>query len=504
MKIEAAIFDLDGVISDTATLHFVVWKKMFDEFLPEYEKDKFQEFTQEDYQRYVDGIPRLDGVRSFLKSRGIEISEGQADDEEDVNTVNGLALRKNRQFVKTLEQQGGKIFDSSINLIKEIKAAGIKVGIISSSKNCKKILERGNVESLFETRVDGFTLDELGLNGKPAPDIFLEAAQRLNVDPKKSLVVEDALLGVRAAKAGNFGLVVGIDRHNSIREELKENGANIVVTDLSELCLDDLKRWFIEGTPSYVFDKMDNIKQSLESKRIAVFLDYDGTLTPIVEKPELATLSAEMRDTLRRVSDTFTTAIISGRQLADVKKLVDIDSLYYVGNHGLEIEGPSSEKIEGGAEATYEQFIDETYQELTKKIGDIDGLLLEHKGFTLSVHYRLVNETTVPRIEFAIDEILQKFPKLQKRYGKKVFEIRPQVNWDKGKVVLHLLKLLNLDKENVMPIYIGDDITDNDAFRAIKGKGLSLLVTEKSKLSVADYLLKDPEEVRVFLEGLLT
>lgn len=233
----AVLFDLDGVLTSTAAQHFAAWKEMFDDFLrrrAERRGETFRPFEQEDYNRYVDGVPRYDGVRNFVASRGIELEEGTPDDPPGAETVQGLGNRKNDLVTTLIREQGVEPYEGSVRLVRRLREQGVKTAVVSSSRNCETVLEAAGIESLFDTRVDGVVAAELGLPGKPAPDTFLEAARRLGVSPERAVVVEDALLGVEAGRDGRFGLVVGVDRAGQA-DALAEHGADIVVTDLAEL-----------------------------------------------------------------------------------------------------------------------------------------------------------------------------------------------------------------------------------------------------------------------------
>ena len=249
-NLKAVIFDLDGVITKTALVHSAAWKKMFDEYLlkrEERDSEKFREFSHEnDYLPYVDGKPRYKGVESFLKSRGIDIPFGNPSDSPDMETICGLGNMKNKAFNDVLERDGVEVYASTVELIRELKNNGIKVGVASSSKNCKAVLEKAGLLNLMETRVDGIVSAEMGLHGKPEPDIFTTAADNLGVPYDKCVVVEDAVSGVQAGKAGNFGLVLGIARENN-KQELKTNGADIVVEDISEIGFNGICQWFEKG-----------------------------------------------------------------------------------------------------------------------------------------------------------------------------------------------------------------------------------------------------------------
>ena len=247
---DAVVFDLDGVITKTAKTHAAAWKKMFDDYLKEKEKEHgkpFNEFTQKDYLEYVDGKPRYKGVESFLKSRGIDLPWGDVKDAPGKETVCGLGNKKNEAFREVLKKEGAEVYPSTVKLLKELKNAGIKLGVASSSKNCKAVLEAVDLEKYFETRVDGVVSAELGLNGKPEPDIFTTACENMGVSPENSIVVEDAVSGVQAGSKGNFGLTLGIAREDNI-EELRKNGADVVVEDLEEVNgLDGLDKIFREN-----------------------------------------------------------------------------------------------------------------------------------------------------------------------------------------------------------------------------------------------------------------
>ena len=247
LSFDAVVFDLDGVITKTAVVHAQAWKRLFDDFLREREKEfhePFRKFTYEkDYLTYVDGKPRYEGVASFLKSRSIKIPYGDKNDSPEKNTVCGLGNRKNQTFLAILKEKGVETFPSTIELIHDLKSNHIHIGVASSSKNCKSILQKVGIEDLFETRVDGVVSEELGLNGKPQGDIFVMAAQNMGCEPARAVVVEDAVAGVQAGRNGQFGLVIGVARENN-EADLKENGADFVVTDFKGIKTKDIEEWF--------------------------------------------------------------------------------------------------------------------------------------------------------------------------------------------------------------------------------------------------------------------
>src|SRR5215831_7635135 len=236
-RYDAVLFDLDGVITNTAKIHAACWKKMFDEYLQQRATQRGEIFKPfdlvTDYRLRVDGKPRYDGVRDFLTSRGIQLSEGNPHDPPQAETVCGLGNRKNRLVVRAIEEKGVEAYEGSVRFIRKLRGDSYKVAVVSSSENCEAVLKAAKVESLFEVRVDGAMVEAQHLAGKPAPDTFLIAAKLLGVEPRRSIVVEDALSGIAAGLAGNFGLVVGVARRDNA-DELRRHGAHLVVNDLSE------------------------------------------------------------------------------------------------------------------------------------------------------------------------------------------------------------------------------------------------------------------------------
>jgi beta-phosphoglucomutase family hydrolase len=237
----ACLFDLDGVLTDTASVHRKAWAEMFDTFLRQRARETGGEYVafdaEADYRDYVDGKKREDGVRSFLASRDIELPEGTPDDDESADTVFGLGNLKNELFQKTLSTDGVKVFEGSRRYLEAVAEAGLGIAVVSSSANTREVLDITGLGKYVQHRVDGVTLAEEHIAGKPAPDSFLRAAELLDVEPMAAVVFEDALAGVEAGRAGHFGLVVGVDREDHA-EALRSHGADVVVADLAEL-LDD-------------------------------------------------------------------------------------------------------------------------------------------------------------------------------------------------------------------------------------------------------------------------
>jgi trehalose 6-phosphate phosphatase len=263
-----------------------------------------------------------------------------------------------------------------------------------------------------------------------------------------------------------------------------------------------MSSWNPQSLPSALLH-LDEIREQTKHKKLAVFLDYDGTLTPIVNRPEDALLSDEMRSILQHLASLCLVAVISGRDRADVEKLVGLDELIYAGSHGFDIAGPGGMQMqyEGGKDCLPD--LDEAETELRPQIEPIPGAQVERKRFAIAVHYRNVaDEHAVYRIKQLVDDISRQHAGLKSSGGKKVLELRPDIDWDKGRAVLWLLQKLGVDQPGVLPLYIGDDITDEDAFRALVDQGIGILVGEHGEPTYAKFRLADVDEMKKFLHQL--
>jgi len=500
-SIKAAILDLDGVITHTASLHAEAWKMMFDRYNEtrrENNRIPYEAFSiEKDYPVYIDGMPRYDGVNNFLKSRDIELPWGNPSDGPGKETVCGLGNMKNEIFLSKLDSQGAQIIEPNVKVVREWKKGGLKTAIVSSSKNCKRILKSVNLESLFDVRVDGLVSVERDLKGKPDPDIFLEAVYELGFKPEEALVVEDALAGVEAGAKGNFRLVIGIGYGETV-SQMKELGADTVVETLADLDISidsDLKNY--QDLPDAI-EQFNQLAGEWKDKKIFLFLDYDGTLSPIVQEFDKAFLDPDMRDTIDEVSKVCQTAIISGRGREDVKSRVEIDHLYYAGSHGFEISGPDQFYYEVERARKLIPALDKIEKELKISLSPIRGVKFERKKFALAVHYRQAAEDQEEPVKKIVDQIIRNYDNITQGRGKKVIEVKPNVYWNKGKAINHLLKVLNKKKEAAYVMYIGDDITDEDAFMQIR-KGAGILVGDHGEPTFARYHLKDVDAVQKFL-----
>jgi trehalose 6-phosphate phosphatase len=504
-SLKAVILDMDGVITQTARTHSEAWKEMFDDFLQK-QPGNHSPVTDEDYLQFIDGKPRYEGVRSFLESRNIVLPYGNTEDPPGNKTVCGLGNLKNKFFLDILEREGADTYDDAISKIKEWRSKKLKIAVVSSSKNCRKVLETAGISDLFDARIDGITLQEKGIEGKPAPDMFLEAARALDSDPESSVVFEDAISGVQAGTRGNFALVVGVGRSGK-KKSLSENGADLVVQSLDQIDLFNkvqIEPFFTRYAPS-LFRFIADFEKLIENKKPALFLDYDGTLTPIVKQPEDALLPGEMRRVLKHFASIFPTAVISGRDMDDVKKMVGIDSIIYAGSHGFRISGPDGLYMEHEKSGAILPGLDRIEKTLRDGVaGSIEGIRIERKRYALAVHYRNAPEDVIPKVRKAVDSIIDNNPGFKKGGGKKIIEIKPDIDWHKGRALNWILGRLDLaNRSDIVPIYIGDDITDEDAFMELSDKGIGILVGFHGKPTAARYTLKNVYQVQLFIEMLM-
>lgn len=521
-RLDALLFDLDGVLTQTAKLHALAWKRLFDDFLacrdPQSGEDLRPFDPEQDYRTHVDGKPRLDGVRDFLTARGIALPLGQPDDPIDCPSLQGLGNRKNRLFRDLIASHGIQLRPCTREALHAVRQAGFKTAVVSASKNCATILERAELTTFFDTRVDGLDAERQGLAGKPQPDSFLEATERLGVAPARTALFEDAISGVSAGHRGHFGLVVGIDTSprppqsegidfdpdseiSPRARALLEAGADQVIRDLCAMEIGPEQRPVSPPpSPRQVPSEIDpdslsqELKAVLADRQIALFLDYDGTLTPIVRRPEEARLGAYARQALSVAAERLHLTIMSGRDLADIQAMVGIPDLIYAGSHGFDIQGPALRlQLPEGIEAQGD--LKEAERVLRRQVNPIAGARLEPKRFGLAIHYREVAESRISTLADIVEQVAGDFPTLRQTRGKMVIELQPDLDWDKGRALAWLMEQLEFESSGVLPIYIGDDETDEDAFSLLEDQGIGVLVSTLPEPSHAQYRLGSPSEV---------
>ena len=495
-RVRAFILDLDGVLTDTASTHRRAWKRMFDEFLHEKRGGGAEPFSDGDYRRNVDGKPRYDGARSFLESRDIALPFGAPDDPPDRETVCGLGNRKNQYYHELLEAEGVDRIDAAIDWARQGRERGLALAVVTSSRNGRHVLSAAGIADLFDARVDGEDGQALGIPGKPHPAYFTEAARRLGVDPADAAVVEDAASGVEAGVRGGFGLVVGVAGQEDEKERLGAAGADLVVGSLAELPLPGGQRQRRIRELPLLLEEPTALEALLACPRPALFLDYDGTLSPIVGNPAEARLPEATHAALVRARELYPLAIISGRDLHVLHEFVGIDGLYYAGSHGLHVREPDGSEHERAKE--FLPMLDRAESRLRDRLEAVTGAEVERKRFAIAVHYRRAARDRAGEAVAAAREVAAEEPKLKTSGGKKVIELRPDLDWDKGSAVRWILELLERSERRLRPIYVGDDATDEDAFEALPQRGLALVVRgeDDDRKTAASLALEDPGQVR--------
>ncbi len=503
------MFDTDGVITRTAAVHFAAWKQVFDPFLASHGVgDGARPFTDADYRRHVDGIGRYDGVAALVADRGIELPWGSPEDAPGDATVCALGNRKNAAFAEAVARDGVEPYRTTRRFIERLHDAGVRTAVISASKNCRLVLDAAGMADLFDVRVDGNDLAELGLPGKPDPAVFLTAVERLGVDPSRAAVVEDAVSGVQAGRAGGFATVIGVDRTR--RPDALAEYADLVVPDLADVeVVDGALR--VAARPQVAVSDLasaltdTDLPRMLEDRPVAVFLDYDGTLTPIVDRPEDALLPAETAAELVALAKVATVGIISGRDLDDVLGLVDVDveGMWFAGSHGFDVLTADGERrqFEQGAAAL--PGLDAAEATLAEAIGVAPGAWVERKRFAIAVHHRASAEADIPALEAVVAAIADADPTLRMTGGKKIFELRPAADWHKGTALRWLADAAGLPPDTLL-VFVGDDVTDEDALDEVRSHGLGVVVEVQDRPTAAHMRLDEPSQVAQLLARIRT
>ncbi|MCE9517122.1 MAG: trehalose-phosphatase, partial [Mycobacterium sp.] len=491
---DAVLFDLDGVITDTASLHEQAWRELFEGYLGGV-------FTSDDYRHHIDGKARYDGVRDFLASRGVTLPWGSPADPADADTVCGLGNRK-QQLVTATIAAGVQVFGSTVALIKQLIGTGVRVAVFSGSRNCAAVLESAGIADLFEARVDGVVAADLGLPGKPDPAMPLEAARRLGARPGRAVVVEDAEAGVTAGREGGFALVIGVDRSGQRRTRLLECGADEVVRDLSEVTVRTIDRRMSELPDALA--SFTQIAGVVSARRPAIFFDFDGTLSTIVDDPEAATLVPGADKALQALAALYPVAILSGRGLDDIRDRVGIPGLWYAGSHGFEIVSPDGSYHSNETAAAAIPVLAEAAAELTERLAPIPGVRVEHKRYAVAVHYRNAGADAAATVTAAVHHVGGRRG-LKVTSGRKVVELRPDIDWDKGTTLEWIVDRVS-GQEPLLPIFIGDDLTDEDAFDSVLHDGIGIVVRhaeDGDRATAARFSLEDPDRTREFVERMV-
>lgn len=491
-RFDAVLADLDGVVTDTAILHAQAWKRVFDAFLADRCGPGFRPFDAEEYRELVDGRPRFEGVRAFLAARELTLPEGPVD-ATGLDTVHGLGNRKRDHYLALLDERGVPRLPTSILWLRALRRHGYRLAVVTASRNGRDMLATADLEDLFDVIVDGNTVADQGLAGKPDAASFRYAAQKLEVPPERAVVIEDAPVTAAQARAAGFGLTIGFLRDAAARRALTA-AAHYVVEDLTDLIV-------AENGESDPADKLPTLAARGLPDRPLLLLDYDGTLTPIVDRPEQAVLAERARRCLAALRGLCPVAVVSGRDLATLDRLIDLDGIAYAGSHGYELALPDGTQLSAPGLERFEHTLAALDEDLARGVGSVPGVLVERKRYSRAVHYRQVPEAEQPSVHSELEALAERYPDLRLGYGKKVVEFLPAIDRDKGRAVQWLMAQLDPTATRT-PVYFGDDITDEDAFRVVRSIGLGVIVGCPNRLTWASAAVPDTEAVIDHLERL--
>ncbi len=376
-----------------------------------------------------------------------------------------------------------RVFPGAVEFITALRAAGVRTMAFSANGNMDTVLDSAGVCHLFDVRIGGAHLENIA------------------VQSDRTLVVENAMAGAGARAGESFAHTISVNR-NEHAGTVRDSGADLVVNDLSELRVDasgniSLKR--IADLPRIGDVDLQSLK---DASKLAILLDYDGTLTPIVSDYRRARLADAVRSTLGRLAEQHTLAVISGRDLEDVRRLVSLDSIFYSGSHGFELAGPDGYAHTHELAAAYLPDLDNAEATLGEALANIPGHAIERKRFSIAVHYRQVDDAHVAELEAAVHKHLDANRRLRLGLGKKVFELKPALTWDKGRAVELLLATLGFNANGSLAVFIGDDVTDEAVFRVLRRPNFSVVIDDSDRVTAADYALADTDEVGRFLAWL--
>lgn len=500
---KAIIIDMSEVLIHTALISKNAWETIFNDFFKK--TNAKQSFNDEDYYTYIEGKPKFERVQNFLNSRNINLPFGNQSDSTDDNTICSLEKKKSKVFSQMMKENELQFYEKALQKIKFWKEKGLKTALVSSDESFKKAINSTEIRYLFDVKIDGHASRKRGLKEKPEADLYIEATKELEIAPESCILFDDSVPGLQAGNKGNFGLVIGVNRREN-RKLLSENGADLVIDSFDELDLfndPEIKAWFNQPIPPFASQYVE-IGEAVYEKTPVLFLDYDGTLTPIVQHPEAAVISKEMHEVLNECAEKFKVAAVSGRDMDDLKSRINLENMIYAGSHGFRISGPDGLYMEHEKSEEILPKLDNMEKKLHQVFLDtIEGVQIERKRYAIAIHYRNSKEEDIPFIRNKVFETTEKSEGFKVGEGKKILEIKPDIDWHKGKAVLWILDKLGVtDPNKYIPIYIGDDVTDEDAYEALKGRGIGIQVGPGAEPTAAQFRLKNVYQVRIFLKEL--
>jgi trehalose-phosphatase len=502
--IEAVVLDLDGVVIQTAMLHARAWKTMLDTFLKGYQNGPAAPplDIRREYPRYLDGKPCLEGIRRFLASRNVSLPEGSCRDAPGTETLHGLSNLKNRLFLRLAEEEGVDVYADTVSRLKKWRAEGKKIAGVTFGKNGAVLLRRAGIEHLFDALVDGTTLVRRGLGEELTADLYLQAATALGVAPCRALVIENATPEVQAGSRSRFGLAVGVARHAQAGE-MVTYGGDETVKSLAELeiphSLADTSATVSAPELPSALEKLKAMGSEPLGQHLAFFLSYDGPLAPLVSRAEEAQMPDIIRELVKQLASVCTVVIVSGRDRADLAARVGLPELIYAGSYGLDISGPDGLALEHPEADCYLPDLRNAGNALHYLLEDVDGVQIEPKKYALAVHYRNVPEDKVAYVKDVAHGVGCAYHRLRITEGNQVLQLRPALDWHQGRAAIWIMEALRMDPARTVPIYLGGDPTDEEAFRTLRDTGVGIRVGGQGEPTQAVYRLEDIEQVEQLL-----
>ncbi|WP_083395410.1 trehalose-phosphatase [Rhodococcus koreensis] len=485
----AVVFDLDVVV-DTEAARTAACADVLDAFLSRRAGEGGVDrgpFRDRDYHRFFEGRTTAAGITDFLTSRGVSLSRGVRGAAADEHTVAGLCARVRQHFRARIARDGVPCVESTVALVRRLRGLGVGTAVFSAGGDVKDVLAAVGIDDLFPIGVD-----------EAAPR---NAAAQLGAPLASAVVVTACEDSVADASRAGFALVVAVGRSERT-DVLRSRGADVVVGNLSEVELRACDRRLSE-IPDAMTSRHE-LTALLRVRRPAIFLDFDGTLADIVPDPAAAALVDGAAAALSRLAAECPVAVISGRDLADVRERVGMSGIWYAGSHGFELAGPAGQRYENPGALAAVPVLDRVAPVLVERLQHIPGVLVERKRFTVAVHYRNVPAEHVDEVAAAVYDVGGREEALRVTGGRKVIELRPDVEWDKGRALQWILEHV-VDAGSTLPIYIGDDLTDEDAFDAVSAEGVGIVVRCREaadRRSAAQFAVNAPTQVRELLERL--